>query len=179
MSVVDLFLDTRHYGAHTVAADALWVGVPVLTQHGTSFAGRVGASLYHAADSYERRLAKPPADAMFRATEKGQMLEKQKRKALPEPSSVSGNWLLSDVREAMDRREFVETGVRLADSAAAQQTAQATIEASWENEYEDPPDEVSRLGPWVGLGRGRVGPPTDALTNVSPFRPPALFLSAP
>ena len=29
MSVVDLFLDTRHYGAHTVAADALWVGVPV------------------------------------------------------------------------------------------------------------------------------------------------------
>ena len=59
LTVVDLFLDTRYYGAHTVAADALWAGVPVLTQHGPSFAGRVCASLYRAADSYDRREAKP------------------------------------------------------------------------------------------------------------------------
>jgi len=41
----DLLLDTLPYGAHTTASDALWVGVPVLTCLGTSFAGRVAASL--------------------------------------------------------------------------------------------------------------------------------------
>ena len=41
----DLFLDTWPYGAHTTASDALWVGVPVLTYVGTTFPGRVGASL--------------------------------------------------------------------------------------------------------------------------------------
>jgi predicted O-linked N-acetylglucosamine transferase (SPINDLY family) len=41
----DLLLDTLPYGAHTTASDALWVGVPVLTCQGTSFAGRVAASL--------------------------------------------------------------------------------------------------------------------------------------
>lgn len=45
----DLFLDTLPYGAHTTASDALWVGLPVLTCKGTTFAGRVGASLLHAA----------------------------------------------------------------------------------------------------------------------------------
>ena len=45
----DLFLDTLPYNAHTTASDALWAGVPVLTCTGQSFAGRVGASLLHAA----------------------------------------------------------------------------------------------------------------------------------
>lgn len=44
----DLFLDTLPYGAHTTASDSLWAGVPVLTCMGTSFAGRVAASLLHA-----------------------------------------------------------------------------------------------------------------------------------
>ncbi|MFT3778166.1 MAG: tetratricopeptide repeat protein [Ottowia sp.] len=43
--LADLFLDTLPYGAHTTASDALRQGVPVLTCHGDSFAGRVGASL--------------------------------------------------------------------------------------------------------------------------------------
>ena len=43
--LADLFLDTLPYGAHTTASDALREGVPVLTCRGTSFAGRVGASL--------------------------------------------------------------------------------------------------------------------------------------
>lgn len=41
----DLFLDTLPYGAHATARDALWAGLPVLTCAGSSFAGRVAASL--------------------------------------------------------------------------------------------------------------------------------------
>ncbi len=45
----DLFLDSLPYGAHTTAADALWMGVPVLTLPGRSFASRVCASVVRAA----------------------------------------------------------------------------------------------------------------------------------
>ena len=44
----DLFLDTLPCNAHTTASDALWVGLPVLTLIGSSFAGRVAASLLSA-----------------------------------------------------------------------------------------------------------------------------------
>jgi predicted O-linked N-acetylglucosamine transferase (SPINDLY family) len=44
----DLFLDTLPYNAHKTASDALWVGTPVLTRAGETFAGRVAASLLHA-----------------------------------------------------------------------------------------------------------------------------------
>jgi predicted O-linked N-acetylglucosamine transferase (SPINDLY family) len=47
--LADLFLDSFAYGAHTTASDALWVGLPVLTLAGNSFARRVGASLVKAA----------------------------------------------------------------------------------------------------------------------------------
>ena len=43
--LADLFLDTPGYNAHTTASDALWAGLPVLTCIGTTFAGRVAASL--------------------------------------------------------------------------------------------------------------------------------------
>jgi predicted O-linked N-acetylglucosamine transferase (SPINDLY family) len=48
--LADLFLDTLPYNAHTTASDALWAGLPVLTQIGNSFAGRVAASLLTAID---------------------------------------------------------------------------------------------------------------------------------
>jgi protein O-GlcNAc transferase len=44
----DLFLDTLPYNAHTTASDSLWSGLPVLTQIGQTFAGRVAASLLNA-----------------------------------------------------------------------------------------------------------------------------------
>lgn len=47
--LADLMLDTAPYGAHTTASDALWVGVPVITYSGRSFASRVCGSLAKAA----------------------------------------------------------------------------------------------------------------------------------
>jgi hypothetical protein len=47
--LADLFLDTAPYGAHTTASDALWMGVPVLTLSGRSFASRVCGSLVRSA----------------------------------------------------------------------------------------------------------------------------------
>ena len=43
--LADLFLDTLPFNAHTTAIDALWAGLPVITQIGETFAGRVAASL--------------------------------------------------------------------------------------------------------------------------------------
>jgi predicted O-linked N-acetylglucosamine transferase (SPINDLY family) len=70
----DLFLDTLPYNAHTTATDALWAGLPVLTCRGTSFVGRVAASVLgavglpelitHSLEDYESlalRLATEPA----------------------------------------------------------------------------------------------------------------------
>jgi predicted O-linked N-acetylglucosamine transferase (SPINDLY family) len=47
---MDLFLDTFPYNAGTTASDALWVGLPVLTYTGRSFAARVATSLLTAID---------------------------------------------------------------------------------------------------------------------------------
>lgn len=71
----DLFLDTVPCNAHTTASDALWMGVPVLTLTGRTFAGRVATSLLHAVglpqlcamslDEYAEtasRLARNPAE---------------------------------------------------------------------------------------------------------------------
>jgi protein O-GlcNAc transferase len=46
--LADLFLDTLPYNAHTTASEALWAGLPVLTQIGETFVGRVAASLLQA-----------------------------------------------------------------------------------------------------------------------------------
>ncbi|MBG0810875.1 glycosyl transferase [Methylosinus sp. H3A] len=48
-ALADLFLDNFPYGAHTTAADSLWMGVPIVTFPGRSFASRVCASLVRAA----------------------------------------------------------------------------------------------------------------------------------
>lgn len=45
LKLADLCMDTRIYNGHTTTADALWVGVPVVTLKGRHFASRVSASL--------------------------------------------------------------------------------------------------------------------------------------
>lgn len=71
----DLFLDTLPVNAHTTASDALWMGLPLITCPGETFAGRVAASVLTAAgfpdlvatslSDYEAlalRLAQDPAE---------------------------------------------------------------------------------------------------------------------
>ncbi len=70
-----MFLDTHPYGAHTTAADAMWMGVPMLTVPGRGFASRVCASLVRAAGMSE--LICPTADVyVTRAIEFGRNREK-------------------------------------------------------------------------------------------------------
>lgn len=59
--LADLFIDTLPYNAHTTASDALWAGLPVLTCLGSSFAGRVAASLLNAIRLPELITATPEA----------------------------------------------------------------------------------------------------------------------
>lgn len=49
LPLADLMLDNWPCNAHTTASDALWMGVPLVTVIGESFAQRVAASLLHAA----------------------------------------------------------------------------------------------------------------------------------
>lgn len=66
MALADLFLDTFPYGAHTTASDAMWMGLPVLTLQGRSFASRVCASLVAAAGTPET-ICLTPEDYVTRA----------------------------------------------------------------------------------------------------------------
>jgi predicted O-linked N-acetylglucosamine transferase (SPINDLY family) len=59
--LADLFLDSFPYGAHTTASDALWMGVPLLTMSGRSFASRVCGSLVRAAGLPELICESPEA----------------------------------------------------------------------------------------------------------------------
>lgn len=47
LPLVDFMLDNWPCSAHTTASDALWMGVPVVTLMGESFASRVAGSLLH------------------------------------------------------------------------------------------------------------------------------------
>jgi predicted O-linked N-acetylglucosamine transferase (SPINDLY family) len=46
--LADLFLDTFPFNGGTTASDALWVGLPIITCLGDTFASRMGCSLLHA-----------------------------------------------------------------------------------------------------------------------------------
>lgn len=48
--VAQLALDTFPYSSHTTANDALWLGCPLLTMAGDTFAARVAGSILHALD---------------------------------------------------------------------------------------------------------------------------------
>ena len=68
--LADVILDTWPYGAHTTASDALWIGVPVVTLSGRSFASRVCGSLATAAGIGDLVCA-TPNEYMLKAIELG------------------------------------------------------------------------------------------------------------
>ena len=43
--IIDIFLDTFPYNAHTSASDALWAGCPMISLSGETFASRVAGSI--------------------------------------------------------------------------------------------------------------------------------------
>jgi len=59
--VADLAVDTFPYGSHTTAADALWVGCPLIGFSGEGFASRVSGSLLQAAGVPELIATSPEA----------------------------------------------------------------------------------------------------------------------
>ncbi len=83
--LADLFLDTLPYNAHTTASDALWMGLPLLTCTGQTFASRVAGSLLHALgmddlissnlDDYQQKALQLSADADLLASIKQRLLQ--------------------------------------------------------------------------------------------------------
>ncbi|MCQ8183519.1 UDP-N-acetylglucosamine-peptide N-acetylglucosaminyltransferase [Methylomonas sp. SURF-1] len=63
LRLADLVLDTAPYNAHTTASDALWVGVPLVTCTGDTFASRVAGSLLRAVNL--EQLIAEDADAYY------------------------------------------------------------------------------------------------------------------
>ena len=73
--LADLFLDTTPYNAGATAAAALWSGVPLLTVLGSTFVGRMAASMLHAVglpelvaeslSDYEARALRMATDPAF------------------------------------------------------------------------------------------------------------------
>jgi predicted O-linked N-acetylglucosamine transferase (SPINDLY family) len=61
LTLADLSLDCLPYNAHTTAADVLWAGVPLATCRGTTWPGRVAASLLSAMNLPEL-IAETPQD---------------------------------------------------------------------------------------------------------------------
>jgi len=43
--IIDIFLDTFPYNAHTSASDALWASIPIVTRSGSTFPSRVAGSI--------------------------------------------------------------------------------------------------------------------------------------
>lgn len=74
-SLADLFLDTLPYGAHTTAADALWMNLPVLTLLGRGFGARVCASFVRSA-GLDDLVCSTAEDYVERAVELGNNREK-------------------------------------------------------------------------------------------------------
>ena len=89
--VADLFLDTLPYNGLTTASEALWVGLPVSTYLGPTFAGRVAASLLtavglseqtaHSLRDYEDRALAIARDSTLLASIKSKLA--RNRKACP------------------------------------------------------------------------------------------------
>jgi predicted O-linked N-acetylglucosamine transferase (SPINDLY family) len=97
----DLFLDTLPCNAHTTASDALWVGLPVLTCCGDTFAGRVAASLLTAVglpelitpslEEYERTALALARDPQRLTALRQKLADNRDASSLFDPVKLTGN----------------------------------------------------------------------------------------
>jgi predicted O-linked N-acetylglucosamine transferase (SPINDLY family) len=101
LACADIYLDAWPCNAHTTAGEALWVGVPVVTICGGTFAQRVAASLLHAVqldelvcgnvEAYRARVLGLAADAPRRAALRAHLGEQRKRSALFDGRRLAGD----------------------------------------------------------------------------------------
>jgi predicted O-linked N-acetylglucosamine transferase (SPINDLY family) len=87
LACADIYLDAWPCNAHTTAGEALWVGVPVVTLQGRTFAQRVASSLLHAVqldelvchdvEAYRAKVLALAADAPRRAALKAHLATQQ------------------------------------------------------------------------------------------------------
>ena len=92
LACADIYLDAWPCNAHTTAGEALWVGLPVVTLQGRTFAQRVASSLLHAVQldelachdvqGYRRTVLALAADAPRRAALRQHLAEQQQCSAL-------------------------------------------------------------------------------------------------
>ena len=146
-ALVDLFLDTAPYGAHTTAADALWMGAPVLTLPGRSFASRVCASLVAAAGVPELVCDTPEA-YVAEATALGR-----------DPARLA----------ALRQRLLANRGTSpLFDTAALVRALEELFRSMWQDATTGrlPQPDLANLGAYLEIGAGidhaAEGPPLAA-----------------
>jgi predicted O-linked N-acetylglucosamine transferase (SPINDLY family) len=131
--LADLFLDTTPYGAHTTASDALWMGVPVLTWSGRSFASRVCGSLVRSAGLPEM-VAASASEYVERAVTLGR-----------NPS---------ELRSLRDRLRTVRTSSVLFDTPGLVHRLEELYQRMW-NEFRSgdrPRPDLSNLDTYLEIG---------------------------
>lgn len=136
----DLVLDTLPYNAHTTASDALWVGVPIVTCPGETFASRVAASLVTAAgvpelittslDEYEALALRLATEPDLLAALRARLREQRSRCALFDSERYAAN-LEALFHRMYERWQHGQPPEQLAPQAARER-APAALRAATE-----------------------------------------------
>ena len=155
--LADLFLDTTPYGAHTTASDALWMGVPVLTLSGRSFASRVCGSLVRSAGLTDLVVTRPE-DYVERAVALGH----DRAAVQAYKSKLSGSrhtCQLFDTQKLVDRLEDLYRGMcsdyrqgRLPQPDLT--NLDAYLDAGIEHDHET--NEMLAVADYIGLYKAKL-----------------------
>jgi len=125
-ALADLFLDTYPYNAHVTAADSLWMGLPLLTRQGQSFASRVASSILTALDMPElitTDAASYEARAIELATDSAQLHHLRRKLAR---SKAAGRYF-NQTHYVRGLESALEHALKLTPSTATQATPQKLI----------------------------------------------------
>jgi predicted O-linked N-acetylglucosamine transferase (SPINDLY family) len=169
LALADLFLDNHPYNAGTTAADALWMGLPLLTLAGRTFIARMAASLLKTAGlteliaesphDYVRRAVHLANDHQAYATLRHKVADAREQSPLFEPTRAS-----RDVEQLCERvwQQYLQHGlVRSVDIPAPIQTASAITRQDPAITRQDP--AVSGTSAHDASTGGAVSPKAGAL----------------